>query len=162
VPRIVFAGYLAAVAAGVIGAFGLGLLSGRSLLGSNDHSVPAAVSAAASDQPVGLEGTDVDGIPGERVPESEQPIMASFTAHPGHGSVAETTFQVPVVPASGAPAEATDVPDDLPDYVRQQWERRGFAVATQRRYLFATLPSGERVVVPVENIQFNRLPVTVY
>jgi hypothetical protein len=71
------------------------------------------------------------------------------------------TLQIPVVPGD-AHALSTDPRNRMPDYVRQQWERRGYNLATERRYLFANLPSGQRVVVPIDRVVANPLPATVY
>jgi hypothetical protein len=90
------------------------------------------------------------------------PTLASVTVRRGPGPLNESTIHVPVVD-SGEPArDAGAIGAKLPDYVRQQWERRGFAVETLRRYLYANLPSGERVLVPVESVQFQPRPIRVY
>ncbi len=162
-PRSARLGYAAALAASVLVAFGLGLLSRGAFFGSNGHSAPVAAGgpAATGDQPLPPENSVAARVPDEAAAASDQPVLASITARAGLGP-AETSFQIPVVPATGTSTQAADSRSIVPEYVRQQWERRGFAVETQRRYLFATLPSGERVVVPVDNVQFNKLPIKVY
>jgi hypothetical protein len=103
-----------------------------------------------------IAATDTDSDPPST---AHKPILASFTARAG---AVETTVHAPVVPVGDTSGELAAAPPALPDYVRRQWERRGFDVQTQRRYLFATLPGGERVVVPVDDLKFNPIPIRVY
>jgi hypothetical protein len=50
----------------------------------------------------------------------------------------------------------------IPEYVRRQWERRGYRLTVERRYVFANLPDGAQVVVPVDQVQLNRVASKVY
>ena len=153
----------AVLAASVLVAFGLGLLSRAAFVGSNRNSTPIAASRIGETDDARLPIENSVVTRGSEAPAAaDEPVFASITAYTGLDSAAETTFQIQVVPASGTPTQAADARHIVPDYVRQQWERRGFAVETQRRYLFAKLPSGERVVVPVDNVQFSQLPIKVY
>jgi len=43
----------------------------------------------------------------------------------------------------------------------KQWERRGYKVSLERRYLFARLPDGQQVAVPIEHVHVNPIPVSI-
>jgi hypothetical protein len=51
---------------------------------------------------------------------------------------------------------------DIPDYVRRQWERRGYELSVERRYLFGRLPDGEPIVIPVERVQAQFVGSKIY
>jgi hypothetical protein len=51
---------------------------------------------------------------------------------------------------------------ELPDYVRRQWERRGFKFDAERRFLLARLPDGEQVAVPIERLLVSYVGNKVY
>jgi hypothetical protein len=87
------------------------------------------------------------------------PVLASLSVQSPLGAAQPATIQIPVVPSA---SPTTQVNHEIPDYVRQQWERRGYRVTTERRYLFAKLPDGQQVVVPVEQFVVNRVPAKVY
>jgi hypothetical protein len=86
------------------------------------------------------------------------PLMAALSVQANPGLAAAPQVHIPVVPGSD---EERPV-EELPEYVRQQWERQGYKVALERRYLFAKLPDGQQVVVPVEQVVVNHTPPTVY
>ena len=44
------------------------------------------------------------------------------------------------------------------DMALKALERRGYKVSFERRYLFARLPDGQQVVVPVEQLHVNAIP----
>ena len=77
------------------------------------------------------------------------------------GAASPATLQIPVVPSDSELSPKSPV-ERVPDYVRQQWERRGYRLTAERRYLFAKLPSGQQVVVPIDRLVANPLPATVY
>jgi hypothetical protein len=60
--------------------------------------------------------------------------------------------------------EAEDAPlsEPISDYVRKQWERRGFELEEETRYLPAKLPDGRTVMVPVTkvHVRLKRTPVS--
>jgi hypothetical protein len=43
----------------------------------------------------------------------------------------------------------------ISDYDRKQWERRGFELIEERRYLPAHLPDGRQITVPVKKVQLR-------
>jgi hypothetical protein len=155
-------GYMAALAASVLVAFGLGVLSAGMIFGfgPNLDTQPTARSRSGNPDkpPVDPAIAVVEGDSEERR-STQRPMLASFTARAG---ALETTVHLPVVSVGHSLPETADAPPAVSDYVRQQWERRGFDVQTQRRYLFATLPDGERAVVPVDNVKFDPIPIHVY
>jgi len=65
---------------------------------------------------------------------------------------------LPVEPAEAMPAAASSIPD----YVRKQWERRGYELVEETRYLPAKMPDGRTVMVPVNRVQlkFKGIPVS--
>jgi hypothetical protein len=87
-------------------------------------------------------------------------VFASLSVQSPLGAASPATIQIPVVPSPSQTA-ATRL-DDIPEYVRQQWERRGYRVTTERRYLFAKLPDGRQVAVPVEQHVLRPVPAEVY
>ena len=78
----------------------------------------------------------------------------------GGGLGRSTPIQIPVVPAVTDASRGQEIAE-IPDYVRQQWERRGFKVSLARRFLFAKLADGRQIVVPVEQLRVNPLPIHV-
>jgi hypothetical protein len=91
------------------------------------------------------------------------PILAAFDMQAGGQFGARTPIRIPVVPtlADTARDGGAGPPAEIPEYVRQQWERRGYKVSLERRYVFARLPDGQRVVVPVEQLHLNPVPVSI-
>ena len=67
-------------------------------------------------------------------------------------------IQVPVTTADRVRHDAPAISD----YDRKQWEKRGFEVTEERRYLPARLPDGREVVVPVSkvNLKIKRTPLS--
>jgi hypothetical protein len=96
--------------------------------------------------------THVDGAP---APDA---VLATLSVQ---GAASPATLQIPVVPSDSQLSTPSTV-ERVPDYVRQQWERRGYRLTAERRYLFAKLPSGQQVVVPIDRLVANPLPSTVY
>jgi len=84
--------------------------------------------------------------------------MASFNVETGGGSGRMTPIQIPVVPAATDAGQERDH-SEIPEYVRQQWERRGYKVSLERRFMFAKLADGQQVVVPVEQVRVNPIPI---
>jgi hypothetical protein len=149
VRRAMLAGSLAAC---VVLAFGLGLTTGK-MLPTERSGFPATIGAAPMPQRPGH-------LAGDGKQENDT-VLAAVMVQPGAGLGAASMVHVPVVPASSGPAQAAR-PAGIPEYVRQQWERRGYKLTTQRRYLFAKLPDGEQVLVPVEQVMVNQVPFKVY
>jgi hypothetical protein len=86
------------------------------------------------------------------------PVMATMSMASGLSGLSRPAVQIPVVPRNASQGEQKAAHDSIPDYVRQQWERRGYRLDVERRYLFAKLPDGEPVAVPVEQYFIKRIP----
>lgn len=93
--------------------------------------------------------------------QASEAIVASLSIQSAQGTPSAVTLQIPVVPGDSEVTSA-DTLQRVPDYVRQQWERRGYRLTAERRYLFAKLPSGQQIVVPIDRLIANPLPSTVY
>ncbi|MEX0710732.1 MAG: hypothetical protein WD278_00195, partial [Pirellulales bacterium] len=113
----------------------------------------------------GHPGPAIDGQRGDRQqpdgPAAEA-VLASVAVQHGLGAMDTATIRIPVMPADGTAAQPAGATAAIPDYVRQQWERRGYRLTVERRYLFANLPDGEQVFVPVDQVQLNRVASKVY
>jgi len=86
------------------------------------------------------------------------PLMASVNVRTSLHANLPAQLQVPVtrVAAAASPAPA------ISEYERKQWEKRGFELHEELRYLPARLPDGSDVLVPVNKIQvkFKGTPVS--
>ena len=63
------------------------------------------------------------------------PVLAELPVESSLRGLPQSTIQLPVVPKSAT--SPSNVVDTVPDYVRRQWERRGYQVHLERRYVFA-------------------------
>ncbi len=151
-------GRAALTAALVLFAFGLGIALRH----------PAGVLRQAAVQPAadgGASKSDKAVLPGEHREDglAGEPVLASINVQAGGRFGAPTPIRIPVVPAiaDAARDHAERQVAEIPDYVRQQWERRGYKVSLERRYVFARLPDGQQVVVPVEQFHVNPVPVSI-
>lgn len=145
----------ATIAAAVVIAFGLGLAF-------RDFSAPAQRAAETT----AVSG-DAPGGTGQHLPDGDsnlaskpKSILASLNVETGNGFGHSTPIHVPVVPAA-IDENRIQEHAEIPDYVRQQWERRGYKVSLERRFLFARLADGQKVVVPVDQLRVNPLPTHV-
>ncbi len=100
----------------------------------------------------------------ERVESSSDagPLMATVALPPGATGVPAAEMRFPVVKGDSPPQHDGSNLPQLPDYVRQQWERRGYKFDAQRRYLLARLPDGEQVAVPIERLLVKYVGNKVY
>jgi hypothetical protein len=100
----------------------------------------------------------------ERVesPSDEGPLMATVALPRGATSVPAAEMRFPVVKGDSTLSNDGSMLPQLPDYVRQQWERRGYKFDAQRRYLLARLPDGEQVAVPIERLLVKYVGNKVY
>src|SRR5436189_691179 len=141
----------ATIGAAVVIAFGLGLAF-------RDFSTPAqraAETAAVSGDVPGTTGQDLPD--GDSNPASKQEsVLATLNVETGNGFGHSTPIHFPVVPAAIDENRVQELAE-IPDYVRQQWERRGYKVSLERRFLFAKLADGQKVVVPVDQLRVNPL-----
>jgi len=169
---------LATIAAAIVIAFGLGLAY-------RDFSAPRppAAETAAGGAPPGSHSdsahsnradpdwADPDGAdPNEAdrplatspssMPSKQNPVLASFNVETGSGSGRLTPIQIPVVPVANDASREREH-SEIPEYVRQQWERRGYKVSLEKRFVFAKLADGQQVVVPVEQVRINPIPIQI-
>ncbi|MFN0019716.1 MAG: hypothetical protein ACKVP0_15785 [Pirellulaceae bacterium] len=126
---------LASLAAAVLIAFSLGALS-RGWLAPQANAVvenkPSTEKQAVEKEPVG-------------------PLMATVSLRHDASQQIPATLQIPVMSVKDSLAQPAASP--ISDYDRQKWERRGYQLIKERRYLPAELPGGKKVIVPVEQVK---------
>ncbi|MGE5191361.1 MAG: hypothetical protein ACM3U2_02595 [Deltaproteobacteria bacterium] len=120
---------------------------------------PAVQPVAGSGSPKSTDA--VSGNDHRAAAGAGEPVLAALDMQAGGRFGAQTPIRIPVVPAVTAGADVARHGAEIPDYVRQQWERRGYKVSLERRYVFARLPDGQQVVVPVEQFHVNPVPVVI-
>jgi hypothetical protein len=143
----------AIIAAGIALAFGLGIMGGGAFRHGSDR-VPGRPQLTSGVR---------DAVPREEHdprPPRETPVLASVGVKPSGWGLPDSV-QIPVVPNNVA-ASAPKVKPQIPEHIRRQWERRGYHIESQRRYLFARLPDGEQVAVPIEHISLNPVGTKIY
>jgi|SRR5262245_44294353 len=88
----------------------------------------------------------------------DQPLLATVSVRTNLDPQVPAQLQVPVAPWNAAEEALAGISD----YERKQWERRGFELSEERRYLPARLPDGREVVVPVNKVhlKFKGTPVS--
>jgi len=79
------------------------------------------------------------------------PLLATVSVRTNLDPQVRAQLQVPVTPVS---AEAVQTPA-FSEYERMQWERRGFELNEERRYLPARLPDGREIIVPIKKIEMK-------
>ncbi|HUE75127.1 MAG TPA: hypothetical protein VMP01_29935 [Pirellulaceae bacterium] len=124
------------VAAASIAAFACGLLLQELRLGPQPNAQPIAESSRPAQEPLAMSGLLVASVP-----VNDGPL----------GSIA-ATLQIPVRPVDAASLPAVS---SVPDHVRKQWERRGYELVEEQRYLPARLPDGRPVMVPVNEVKMK-------
>jgi len=88
---------------------------------------------------------------------ADQPLVATVSVRTNLDPGVPAQLKLPVTPASSQQAAVSS----LSDYEREQWERSGFEVHEERRYLPARLPDGSEVMVPVNKVQLKLKPAPV-
>jgi hypothetical protein len=90
--------------------------------------------------------------------ESDKTLIATVPVKTN--SDAPLMLQVPVSTDGGAAAKTAR--SSFTEYDRRQWEKRGFEVVEELRYLPARLPDGRQVMVPVNKVhlKFKGTPVS--
>jgi hypothetical protein len=148
----------AVIAAAVVVAFGLGLALRDfvdPLKRPHDRPVAGGARTGADDHSAGQENRGA--------PRADEPVLASLDVQAGGRFGVTAPIRIPVAPAG------SDIVEDqtarrlveIPEYVRQQLERRGFKLSFERRYVFARLPDGRQVALPVEQIHVNPVPISI-
>ena len=128
----------ASLAAVLLIAFALGALYRGSFLPESEMVVKKQTLPAA------------DHVTGA---EESGPLMATVSLKPDLRSEIPATMQIPVRAVQNLEAAQSAAP--ISEYDRQKWERRGYQLTRERRYLPAQLPNGKKVVVPVEQVKAN-------
>ena len=123
---------LATVAALLLVAFGLGTLS-RGWLAPQAETVVEDPEQPAEAEPSG-------------------PLMATVSLRQERGASIPATMQIPVMAVQNSAAEM-HTSSSISEYDRQKWERRGYQLTKERRFLPAELPGGKKVVVPIDHVK---------
>jgi len=86
------------------------------------------------------------------------PLLATVSVRTNLDPRLQTQLTLPVEPAD-APLTAAS---SISEYDRKQWERRGYELVEETRYLPAKMPDGRTVMVPVNRVQlkFKGIPVS--
>ena len=92
-------------------------------------------------------------------PSADQPILATVAVNSPNSNL-PLMLQLPVT--TGPDRQPVAEASSISEYERQMWERRGFEVVEELRYLPARLPDGRIVMVPVNKVQlkFKGTPVS--
>ena len=130
---------LSSLAAALLVAFTLGALS-RGWLATSNSDVVVESTQPATPSP-------------NYVKEAPGPLMATVSLKPELGSQISATLQIPVMAMQNSGAQPSSTP--ISEYDRQKWERRGYQLTKERRFLPVELPGGKKVVVPVEQVKAN-------
>jgi hypothetical protein len=87
-------------------------------------------------------------VPANKPQSPTEPLLATVAVRTNLGPDLPIQLQLPVTPVS-APAAAES---SLSEYERQRWQRQGFELEEERRYLPARLPDGRQILVPVNKV----------
>jgi hypothetical protein len=82
-------------------------------------------------------------------PSAAGPLIASVNVRTNLDPHLPARLQMPVTAVAGQ----SPPPPAISDYERRQWEKRGFELHEELRYLPAKLPDGSDVLVPVNKVQ---------
>jgi hypothetical protein len=86
-----------------------------------------------------------------------QPLLATVPVRTMLEPDVRAELQLPITPvASGKTPDSS-----LSEYELKQWERQGFELTEERRYLPARLPDGRDVIVPVNKVRLKLKPGSV-
>jgi hypothetical protein len=148
----------ALVAAAVVTAFGVGL----ALRDVVDPPKPAHDQPVAGAAPSGTNNRNA-GQKEQGATPSDEPLFAALDVQAGGRFGMTAPIRIPVAPADADIEEeqAARRTVEIPEYIRQQWERRGYKVSLERRYVFARLPDGRKVALPIEQVHVNPVPVSI-
>ncbi len=122
-----------AIAGVMLLAFAAGTFTGRG-------SVPAP---KRPQQPMIAESRSLPSAPG--------PQLATVSVRTNLDPRLMAQVQLPVEPADQPLAGASSISE----YDRKQWERRGYEVVEETRYLPAKMPDGRTVMVPVNRVHLK-------
>jgi hypothetical protein len=128
---------LASLAAILLIAFSLGALS-RGWLAPQVDAIVENKLPPASEHGIGQ--------------EQAGPLMATVSLPSEFGSEIPATLQIPVRSVRDSGPQVS-IP--ISEFERHKWERLGYQLTKERRYLPAQLPDGKKVVVPVDQVKAN-------
>ena len=143
---------LLALAASVLLALTSGIVIGRQW---DSHAGPAIANI-----PHIADGPTASPMPGHENSKSGQVQLATVSLPTDLSPNVAALVQLPVKTASSD--AAANKASSIPDHVRKQWERRGFELKEERRFLPARLADGREVVVPVNEVQVKYIGNQVY
>jgi len=141
-------------AAAVAVAFVAGILLRDVVIPVQPAAGPALVHEIKSKNPVPTADENSDAVQANR-----EPILAEVEMQTTGGLGPGAPIRIPVIPARAGANDVQEPRSEIPEYVRQQWERRGYDVSVERRFLLAKLPGGQQVAVPVEQLRLNPKPI---
>jgi hypothetical protein len=129
------------VAGLALAAFSIGLAAGR-----NWSAQPIEQSQFA--QPSSI---------GQGIGQGAEPLVATVSVRTNLDPRVPAELRLPITAAAAPPGEPA-----ISEYVRQQWERRGFELFEEIRYLPARLSDGRQIMVPVTkvHVKFKGTPVS--
>ena len=90
--------------------------------------------------------------PADDAPAAATPLVATVPVKSGPLGHIEAALQLPVRTVDSVPGQALS---SVPESVRRHWERRGYELVEERRYLPARLPDGRQVMVPVNEVKMK-------
>jgi hypothetical protein len=128
---------MASLAAVLLVAFSLGALS-RGWLAPQADAIVENKQSQGDDRRMGK--------------ESSGPLMATVSLPSELGSEIPATLQIPVRSVRDSGSQ-TSIP--ISEFDQHKWERLGYQLTKERRYLRAQLPDGKKVVVPVDQVKAN-------
>jgi len=85
--------------------------------------------------------------------ERAGPLMATVSLPSEFGSEIPATLQIPVRSVRDSGPQTASTP--ISEFDQHKWERLGYQLTKERRYLPAQLPDGKKVVVPVDQVKAN-------
>jgi hypothetical protein len=88
----------------------------------------------------------------------DEPLLATVSLPTNLDPRLRAQLELPVAQMGAGLRQASPISD----YDRQQWERRGFELIEETRYLPARLPDGREVMVPITkvHVKFKGTPVS--
>ena len=126
------------IAAGLLAAFLIGRSTG-------------AMSRPGSPEPRVAHRPEAAPVPRPRPVETVGAIEIPGTSGDGAGGTS-----IPILAGPGLDERWLRArPRAIPDYVRAQWERRGYQVEQHRELLSVDLEDGRRLAVPVDQVEFQ-------
>src|SRR5688572_26637590 len=144
---------IAALALAIAAAFVMGAVLGRQSTTDDSRPGPTIVEQPAT-TPRESQTPELQG--------AHKPLVAMVSVRSNLDPQVPLQLQVPVS-TTARPNDAGEIDASaISDYERQQWERLGFEVIEEQRYLPARMPDGRQVVVPVNKVRlkFKGTPVS--